>query len=49
LSGVSGNSKQAITSYEDTQLRSYRQQITGRLRQTVRLVRFTSTFLIGTS
>jgi nicotinamidase-related amidase len=39
--------KQAITSYEDTQLRSYRQQIAGRLRQTVRLVRFTSTFLIG--
>jgi nicotinamidase-related amidase len=39
--------KQTITSYEDTQLRSYRQQITGRLRQTVRVVRFTSMFLIG--
>ena len=39
--------KQTITAYEDTQLRSYRQQITSRLRQTVRLVRFTSAFLIG--
>jgi len=39
--------KQSIVSYEDTQLRSYRQQITGRLRNTVRLVTFTSTFLIG--
>jgi nicotinamidase-related amidase len=39
--------KQSIVSYEDTQLRSYRQQITGRLRETVRLVRFTSIFLIA--
>ncbi len=39
--------KQSIVSYEDTQLRSYRQQITGRLNETVRLVKFTNTFLIG--
>jgi nicotinamidase-related amidase len=39
--------KQSITSYEDAQLRSYRQQITGRLRRTVRLVSFTNSFLIG--
>jgi nicotinamidase-related amidase len=39
--------KQAILSYEDTQLRTYRQQITRRLRQTVGLVRLTNTFLIG--
>jgi hypothetical protein len=39
--------KQSIISYEDTQLRSYRQQITGRLRRTVQLVNFTSQFLIG--
>jgi nicotinamidase-related amidase len=39
--------KQSIISYEDAQLRSYRQQITGRLRRTVRLVNFTSSFLIG--
>ncbi len=39
--------KQSILSNEDTQMRSYRQEITGRLRQTVRLVNFTSYFLIG--
>jgi nicotinamidase-related amidase len=39
--------KQSIVSHEDTQLRSYRQQITGRLRRTVRLVNLTSAFLIG--
>jgi nicotinamidase-related amidase len=39
--------KQSITSYEDAQLRSYRQQIAGRLRRTVRLVNFTHSFLIG--
>lgn len=39
--------KQSIVSYEDTQLRSYRRQITGRLNETVRLVKFTNTFLIG--
>jgi hypothetical protein len=38
--------KQNIISYEDTQLRSY-QQMTGRLRETVLLVRLTNTFLIG--
>ena len=38
--------KQSIVSYEDTQQRSYRQQITGSLRQTMRWVRFTSRFLI---
>lgn len=38
--------KQTIVSYEDTQQRSYRQQITGSLRQTMRWVRFTNRFLI---
>lgn len=38
--------KQSITSYEDSQLRSYRRQIAGRLSATVRLVRLTNTFLI---
>lgn len=38
--------KQSIVSYEDTQQRSYRQQITGSLRQTIRWVRFTNKFLI---
>jgi nicotinamidase-related amidase len=38
--------KQSIVSYEDTQQRSYRQQITGTLRRTMRWVRFTSRFLI---
>lgn len=38
--------KQSIVSYEDTQQRSYRQQITGSLRQTMRWVRFTNRFLI---
>lgn len=39
--------KQSIVSYEDTQQRSYRQQITGSLRQTMRWVRFTNRFLIA--
>jgi nicotinamidase-related amidase len=39
--------KQSIVSYEDTQQRNYRQQITRSLRQTVRLVKFTNTFLIA--
>jgi nicotinamidase-related amidase len=39
--------KQAILSYEDAQLRGYRQQITGRLRGTARLVTVASWFLIG--
>lgn len=39
--------KQSIVSNEDTQMRSYRQQITGRLRETVRTVKITSYFLIG--
>jgi nicotinamidase-related amidase len=38
--------KQSIVSYEDTQQRSYRQQITGSLRQTMRWVRFANRFLI---
>jgi nicotinamidase-related amidase len=38
--------KQSIVSYEDTQQRSYRHQITGSLRQTMRWVRFTNRFLI---
>ncbi len=39
--------KQSIVSYEDAQLRSYRQQITGRLDRTVLVVRGTNYFLIG--
>ena len=39
--------KQSIVSYEDTQLRTYRQQIATRLRQTARVVRLTNMFLIG--
>jgi hypothetical protein len=39
--------KQSIVSYEDTQQRSYRQQISKSLRQTVRLVKGTNVFLIG--
>ena len=38
--------KQSIVSYEDAQIRSYR-QMAGRLRETVLLVKFTNTFLIG--
>jgi hypothetical protein len=38
--------KQSIVSYEDAQLRSYR-QMAGRLRETVLLVKLTNTFLIG--
>ena len=38
--------KQSIVSYEDTQQRSYRQQISKSLRQTVRLVKATNVFLI---
>jgi nicotinamidase-related amidase len=38
--------KQSIISYEDTQLRSYRAQITPRLRRTVRVITFTNGFLI---
>ncbi|HTZ27616.1 MAG TPA: hypothetical protein VMC83_26700 [Streptosporangiaceae bacterium] len=38
--------KQSIVSYEDTQQRSYRQQISRSLRQTVRLVKATNVFLI---
>jgi nicotinamidase-related amidase len=39
--------KQSIVSYEDTQQRSYRQQISKSLGQTVRLVKGTNVFLIG--
>ena len=39
--------KQSIVSYEDTQMRTYRQQITGRLDWTFRLVRGTNYFLIA--
>jgi nicotinamidase-related amidase len=39
--------KQSIVSYEDSQQRSYRQQITRSLRQTVRLVKATNVFLIA--
>jgi nicotinamidase-related amidase len=39
--------KQSIVSYEDSQQRSYRQQITRSLRQTVGLVKATSVFLIA--
>ena len=39
--------KQSIVSYEDAQMRSYRQQITGRLNETVRLVKRTNQFLIA--
>jgi nicotinamidase-related amidase len=39
--------KQSIVSYEDSQQRSYRQQINKSLRQTVRLVKGTNIFLIG--
>lgn len=38
--------KQSIVSYEDTQLRTYRQQITGRLDRTFLVVRATNIFLI---
>jgi len=38
--------KQRIISYEDAQLRGYRQQVIGRLRATVRLVNLTNIFLI---
>ncbi len=38
--------KQSIVSYEDTQMRIYRQQITPRLRSTVRVITFTNSFLI---
>jgi nicotinamidase-related amidase len=38
--------KQSIVSYEDTEQRNYRQEISGSLRQTVWWVRFTSRFLI---
>jgi nicotinamidase-related amidase len=38
--------KQSIVSYEDTQMRSYR-QMAGRLRETVLLVKTTNMFLIG--
>jgi nicotinamidase-related amidase len=39
--------KQSIVSYEDTQQRSYRQQINKSLRHTVRLVKGTNMFLIA--
>jgi nicotinamidase-related amidase len=39
--------KQSIVSYEDTQQRNYRQQISRSLRQTVRLVKATNVFLIA--
>src|SRR5437764_773705 len=39
--------KQSIVSYADTHQRSYRQQITRSLRQTMRWVRFTNGFLIA--
>ncbi len=39
--------KQSIISYEDTEQRTYRQEISGSLRQTVRWVRFTNRFLIS--
>lgn len=39
--------RQIIMSYEDAQLRGYRQQITRQLGVTVRLVNFTSKFLVG--
>jgi nicotinamidase-related amidase len=38
--------KQSIVSYEDTQQRNYREQISKSLRQTVRLVKATNVFLI---
>jgi nicotinamidase-related amidase len=38
--------KQSIVSYEDSQIRSYR-QMTGRLRETVMLIKLTNIFLIG--
>lgn len=39
--------KQIVMSYEDAQLRGYRQQITRQLGVTVRLVNFTGKFLVG--
>jgi nicotinamidase-related amidase len=39
--------KQSIVSYEDTQQRNYREQISKSLRQTVRLVKATNVFLIA--
>ncbi len=39
--------KQSIVSYEDSQMRSYRQQITGRLDETVNVVKRTNEFLIA--